>query len=104
MPRNRSLHPYYPPPTHTAHQPDAHPPAASTHIPPGTVQAWLTADDVAKRLNVAKRTVHRLVQTGELPPPTKHGRAARWSLSLLIEAERRWEDASRAEQERQRNW
>ena len=104
MPRKQAPRTYSPPPTCTAHQPDTHSPAQSAATPHVTAQAWLTADDVAKRLNVGKRTVYRLVQGGELPQPKKHGRASRWSLNLLLEAERRWEDASRAEQERQRNW
>jgi excisionase family DNA binding protein len=65
---------------------------------------WLTADQVAERLNIGKRTVYRMVQDGELPPPTKFGRVARWALGALVETERRWIDESLRAQQRQRNF
>ncbi len=34
--------------------------------------------DVARQLGVCTRTIHRLVAAGELQPPVKVGRAARW--------------------------
>lgn len=67
------------------------------------VRSWLTASQTAHRLNISKRTMYRLVQDGKLPQPTKHGRSARWSLTLLMETESRWQAESRAAQERQKH-
>lgn len=36
---------------------------------------------VSDRLGVCTRTVHRLIASGELPPPVKVGRASRWFTS-----------------------
>ncbi|MBI5864077.1 MAG: helix-turn-helix domain-containing protein [Planctomycetes bacterium] len=41
----------------------------------------VTADDLAKLLNVSARHIWKLTATGKLPPPIRLGRSTRWILA-----------------------
>lgn len=43
----------------------------------------LRPSDVAAKLAVSRRTVYRLSAMGEIPPPSKIGKAARWHESEI---------------------
>jgi predicted DNA-binding transcriptional regulator AlpA len=49
----------------------------------------VTAEEVAKMLNVSARTVWRIRSAGALPPPVKLGVCVRWP----VDAIRRWIEA-----------
>lgn len=53
---------------------------------------WLSARDVAARLDVARSTVYALVAKHGFPKPVKHGGKTRW-VSTEVEA---WIDAQSA--------
>jgi len=46
----------------------------------------ITADGVASLLQISRRHVYTLLQSGRLPKPQKHGKSTRWEISEL----RRW--------------
>ena len=43
----------------------------------------LTVHDVAKRLGISTRQVWKLVKLGQVPPPLKLARSARWKESAI---------------------
>lgn len=47
-------------------------------------QLYYSAEDVAKMCGICRATVHNMVKRGEMPPPTKFGRSARWHIDLFI--------------------
>lgn len=42
------------------------------------VKLALTVKDVAEMLGIGRRTVWRLIATGQIPPPMRIGRSVRW--------------------------
>ncbi len=43
----------------------------------------ITATEVARLLNISKRTLWRLLSAGKLPPPVRLGNAVRWRRDQL---------------------
>jgi len=66
----------------------SHPIEPSTNSPdagasgPGDAQL-LTVGEVALLLNCGKRTVHRLADSGKMPPPVRIGGLVRWRADEL---------------------
>ncbi len=50
----------------------------------GQTAELLTIKEVASLLTCSSRSVHRLVDTGSMPPPIKLGRLIRWSRRTLL--------------------
>ena len=48
---------------------------------------FLRVEDVTRRYNTCYRSLRRWIVAGNFPPPTKIGRALRWSLESLLEWE-----------------
>lgn len=67
------------------------PPMAAPHSSPGTL---LTADDVARLLNVSARTVRSWRRSGRLPRPLTIGATIRWRPEAIEAWLREQEDAA----------
>lgn len=52
--------------------------AQADRVTDGRGRAMLSVDDVAGELNCSPRHVHRLVDSGGMPPPIKLGTLCRW--------------------------
>lgn len=46
--------------------------------PESTAPLLIAADEVARLLNISKRTLWRLLSAGKLPKPVRLGNAVRW--------------------------
>ena len=61
----------------------------------------LDLDDLAKHLKVKRRSIHRMIAKGRLPPPVRYGGLPRWRWGLLRDWHRAFEALERMKKEGQ---